>query len=617
MGLNVNNNLVVPQQYARKQNQQNNSQQTSFGNVGAITNVISNIDKNDLLNYSLLDFVSMIGPRTYIDASRNPYAGMETFARESFGAVSMCITPGFLALGLAALAGKINNPTGVKTTLFARPAMIDHLYEDIWKKIQNKSGDEKVAEYVKNALDGLHVNIGNKAQGGSQVKKLADAADNVFQSNDIIKKLQKLIVEKDQKLIKHLKAEVADELADAVGTRGGFSINNIRTNADDFVRDVVDIGRHVLHKYDAGNFSKEAIEGLAKKNINNKEVALERAVGRLKMVSNFKTAATFAVIGGICFSFQFINKAITKARTGQSGFVGYSDFGGEDKKAKGSNKNQKAEKEVKNDIKQKEAKTGKKQELSFKGFIDPTISGPYAGVGFFRGVYPLTILGRLAASRDKNETRETIVRDTLGYMNWLVLGPVAAKIIGEKLSNGLMIKGTSTEGFFNKIGNFFKSGLMSFDDLSALVNNLSRKSLDELKEAAGKVNISSISSNEINNFKGLSGRAKAQLRLPEGANKEIQIYAEKLYNKLDNIRLASWIGGFAWSTIMLGILLPKFNAWMTEKNRKAERNANEQAQNKPIEQLQEKAKPQQVNTVQNVQLNDAMNKFMKRQSLAS
>lgn len=590
MSLIVSKNLIVPEKYTKRQGPQERQNQTGFGGLGEVaTSVIKTVDTNDLINYVLLDTVSMIGPRTIIDGARNPYAGMETLARESFGAVSMCIMPGFVAMGLASLAGKFNNPTGVKTNLFARNNVVDHLYESSWEKAKSAGKDQRLETYIENALNDLYVNVGNKATKMDNVKFLKNAigADGQKLAPDGEKLASDVIIKKMKELITHANPEktgistVAKELADAVGESSSFSLKSsngkhIGTSAEHFVRDVITLGREVFHKYDLDNMSGELKTKLDKSGIPAKK-AMERAIARLKAVSTFKTVATFGLISGLCFSFQFINRAITKAKTGKTGFVGYSDFGADGKKAETQDKSIKNNK-TENKVSAPSKQDGKKQQLSFKGgWIDPAITGPYAGAGFFRGVYPLTIMGRLAAARDMNEFRETLVRDVLGYTNWLILGGVTAKLVGDALSQGMLIKGNKAEGFLGKAGAFFKSGIMSHNDISAYVENLKRQGADPLLKQAKKI---------------------LKPEFIEKNIKDTKKIGEALLQSLNHRKEVSWAAGFVWSTAMLGIIVPKYNAYTTEKKRKA--------------QLAEQQKNQPQPEVKTTHLDETMNKFLKR-----
>lgn len=583
MSLIGSKNLIVPENYIKRQGRQERQNQTGFGGLGDVaTSVIKTVDTNDLINYVLLDTVSMIGPRTIIDGSRNPYAGMETLARESFGALSMCIMPGFVAMGLASLAGKFNNPTGVKTNLFARNNVVDHLYESSWEKAKSVGKDQRLDSYIKNALEDLHVNVGNKA---TKMENLAFT--NIAIGADGKKLAPDAIIAKMKELITHSTPEkagistVAKELADAVGESSSFSLRSntgkhIGTSAEHFVRDVVTLGREVFHKYDLDNMSGELKTKLDKSGIPAKK-AMERAIARLKAVSTFKTVATFGLISGLCFSFQFINRAITKAKTGKAGFVGYSDFGADGKKAGTQGKSIKNNK-VENNVSASSKQDGKKQQLSFKGgWIDPAITGPYAGAGFFRGVYPLTIMGRLAAARDMNEFRETLVRDVLGYTNWLILGGVTAKLVGDALSHGMLIKGNPAKGFLGKAGAFFKAGIMSHNDISAYVENLKRQGIEPLIKQANIILKPEFIAKNI---------------------KDKEKIADALLKSLNHRKEVSWVAGFVWSTAMLGIIVPKYNAYVTEKKRKA--------------QLAEQQKNAPQPEIKTTQLDETMNKFLKR-----
>ena len=46
----------------------------------------------------------------------------------------------------------------------------------------------------------------------------------------------------------------------------------------------------------------------------------------------------------------------------------------------------------------------------------------------FKFIYGMTIMSRIFAARDKNETRESVIKDTLGFANWLILGGFVSKL---------------------------------------------------------------------------------------------------------------------------------------------------------------------------------------------
>ena len=59
--------------------------------------------------------------------------------------------------------------------------------------------------------------------------------------------------------------------------------------------------------------------------------------------------------------------------------------------------------------------------------------GPATSGNTIKTIYGTLILGRIFASKDSTELRETNVRDYLGFLNWLVLGGFVAKGVGQAL----------------------------------------------------------------------------------------------------------------------------------------------------------------------------------------
>ena len=132
--------------------------------------------------------------------------------------------------------------------------------------------------------------------------------------------------------------------------------------------------------------------------------------------------------------------------------------------------------------------------------------GPATSGNAIKTIYGTLILGRIFASKDSTELRETNVRDYLGFLNWLVLGGFVAKGVGQAFD-------PKQKNLFNisKQGKGIKHWLQ----------NVSLKSQKEIIAQGGNV--------------------KANLR------------------KLNIAQMS----GIAYSAIMLGVLLPKLNIWMT------------------------------------------------------
>jgi hypothetical protein len=139
--------------------------------------------------------------------------------------------------------------------------------------------------------------------------------------------------------------------------------------------------------------------------------------------------------------------------------------------------------------------------------------GPATGGNAIKTIYGTLILGRIFASKDSTELRETNVRDYLGFLNWLVLGGFVAKGVGQALDPKQ-----------EKLFNISKKG----KGINHWLKDISLKSQKEIIAQGGNV--------------------KKNLR------------------KLNIAQMS----GIAYSAIMLGILLPKLNIWMTRRGKDAE-----------------------------------------------
>jgi hypothetical protein len=150
-------------------------------------------------------------------------------------------------------------------------------------------------------------------------------------------------------------------------------------------------------------------------------------------------------------------------------------------------------------------------------------TGPVTSGNVIKTVYASTLIGRFLASENKDELIETVTRDYLGFLNWLVFGGFAAKgvanLLDKKRENLFNIYKEDGKG----IGNW--------------LNNISLKSHNEIA-AKGKA------------------------------------FAKKNMWKL-NVAHAS---GLAYSTIVLGVLLPKLNI-LINKMRNKDRNIENKLQN--------------------------------------
>ena len=70
------------------------------------------------------------------------------------------------------------------------------------------------------------------------------------------------------------------------------------------------------------------------------------------------------------------------------------------------------------------------KKIQFRGLI-PTLDQ-------FKFIYGVTIMSRFLAARDKDELRESVVKDVLGFFNWLILGNFVAKMSANAMDQSLL-----------------------------------------------------------------------------------------------------------------------------------------------------------------------------------
>jgi len=270
------------------------------------------------------------------------------------------------------------------------------------------------------------------------------------------------------------------------------------------------------------------------KNVFTKGVNVESAIEKLTKMNKVKTLGALSVAAGLGLTNQYINRQITKRRTGTDAFVGEVDY----KKIK--------EKKASNIFLSLEGRGDRKEGVSkpkennkrfwaLKFLASAGIIGLAAVVMKIRNpkdfikkleftsaitsgnaiktVYTATLVGRFLAAKNETELRESTTRDYLGFLNWLVFGGFVAKGVANLLDKGK-----------NNLFNIRKEG----SGIKHWLNDISLKSHAEIAS--------------------------------KGAE-----FAKKNIKKLN----LAHISGLAYSTIALGVLLPLLNIAVTKaKSRK-------------------------------------------------
>ncbi len=476
---------------------------------GVVTSALRTCDMNEMVNAVGLDIGAMVIPRAYYDTkNRNQYAGTETFFREISGTFINCLAAGIFAKWIAkfmAKSGEVKiNPNdwftndSMKTLKAAWDGDTKKYSENVFDNISGRDG-HKIKEF-KN-IDWKNVEWIDEARWDKlkwRDAKYKNIQNKLTSKEGFVDTMTQIIEDKNiSSYDKHNVLSIMEKrLTNALGAERDTELNikgnKLSAKLENILRDTHDMGKDVFRI----NGGKDAEKILAR-------------IAKVNKVKAFGAITTASILG---LTNQYINRKITEKRTGIKGFVGDVDFAstfkGEQKKDNllWAKKIGASALMVGMVFKLMGAKNLKQfaKRLEF--------SGPITSGNAIKTVYASTIVGRFMAADNGTELRESMTRDYLGFLNWLVFGGFAAKGVANLLDK----KG---ENLFN----YNKEG----KGLRHWLNNMSLKTHNEIAS------------------KGKD-------------------FAKKNMWKLNVAQTA----GIAYSAITLGILLPMLNAKITAHNSK-------------------------------------------------
>ena len=453
-----------------------------YAAMGGLSKTLYTLSNNDMLNASFVDVFAMDTPRTIVETkNRGKQAGIEMGFREYTGT----FIAEFSAALFAVLASKFIAKKITPDIKVNPHSWITNNGLDVFSDIYNKS-DKTPESYVENVLNSMSGIKGKETKEFSEMDK--------DKTKPIVEKLTNMITDKttDKTRNKKVLAEVQDEIINLFGADNNITIkgtkNSLSANLTHTLRDIVDSGKNIFF------------------GVNKKESG--EIISKLKKMNNLRIGIAIPLSMGLAITNQYLNRYLTKRRTGIDNFVGENDYA--------QNVAFKNEKKSEKGLWWKKLLSagvfvlmlskvmGVKKPADFIKKLE--FDGPVTSGNTIKTVYGTLILGRIFASKDSTELRETNVRDYLGFLNWLVLGGFVAKGVGQILDPKQ-----------EKLFNITKKG----KGIKHWLKDVSLKSQKEILANGGNV--------------------KSNLR------------------KLNFAQ----ISGIAYSTIMLGVLLPKLNIWMT------------------------------------------------------
>ena len=504
--------------------QQQNKQQNFKGAFETGSAILRFLDTNQAWGANAVDLTSMVIPRTTVDfVNRGPAAGAETGRRESMGTFNHSMVGVYGTAAGMGLAYLFNRKYGIRADkIFANNDTVDILSK-YWTEAQKTSSDPKV--YVKAYTDKLAENIKffntsvDKTNGYISLSKEAQEQFSKELSEKLLNSNSKTI---DKDFSKYLQTLlVSDTGAETKVVLEGFNIK-----ADNSLKNLISNVYNV-----SKTFMNDGVEKLFKS--SGSENVFIKGLKNLNIKRSVAGLAVAAIVG---MSTQPINMYLTRKKTGQDGFVGVQ---GREKDKSSGFKILKSLVAAAFTVGALSTITTNPKNLlnkiQFQGMI-PTVAQ-------LKLVYGLTIASRLLSARDKDELREATVKDTLGFLNLLVLGTLVTKGVAH--------------GFDKSLINVTKDGSKNF---FKWLTHSSLKTRDEvLCEALKKKGIATVKDGKALPFKTLIKQA-------DKATKK----------KLIALNVAQF-AGYLYSGLVLGIGVPKLNIYMTNKS-EAKRKARLEAQ---------------------------------------
>ena len=516
---------------------------------------------NQAMGANLVDVAFMVTPRTTLDTiKRGPDAGLETGRREASGTANHTLIGvyGSIAGAIAALLMGMKKKFGVKANpIMAAPETINILAEN---KVNNM---ESQKEYLRETLKNVRAfnPSSEKAELDGYVK-----LDKLFKKEEfeeVINMLDTAISDEKMNFKKWANEKTPDSLEvlinkitektgaqskyilDSAQREGAKSETNLRTLLED------------VYKVSEAFNKEEVVKAFQEQKIAGKSIIDNRFIKKFAQYGKVKSIAGFAMAAAVGMSIQPLNMYLTKKKTGQDGFVGVE---GRTKDTSTGFKFLKAGSAAAFFAMVLSTLNGEKKglsKLSPKGFMSKmAFKGFWPTLSQLKGVYGLTIISRLFSARDKDELRESLTKDTLGFLSWLVLGDFVNKMTAEaldkKLSKTVMNRPNdiAQKGFWERV---FKSSLKNRDEI--LIEALAEGGISTVKTENGKT--------IAKNFKEM------MKDLENVGNKALKDATKKRLSVLNKAQLA----GYAFSGLVLGLGIPNLNIYITnklDKKRKAQ-----------------------------------------------
>ena len=508
------------------------AQEPKFKGAGsdALFNVLdkgfSILDKNAMIQVSFVDTVSTNIPRTLVDLKTGLAAAFETCRREFSGLFVNCLMPGLIVKSMATILPKDKELKGTNVVRSWANSDSINRFKTVYQQAQESGAADTTKEYVTRVLSSL------EGLDGRTWIKYADKAGTP-EFNEAIKEITTAITVKGKDR-KNLLKSAQGKLAGLTKAESVLRFNGkAQANLEETLRDVADLGSKF------NKIKNTTLSSLGKTNtdIANPEIKAKVAESintYSSKLNNFVKKKSFigmAIVIGIAVSIQTINRAITRKQFKAEGAPIYKDFGKKDTTQK-------------MDEAKKKQFFLKKLAASIGMFGLATLSmmkKPSLNMLQFSNIFPTldqcrwiaasTFASRMMGAEDENELRETTVRDIASFCGLYFLGDYVKKGV----ASGIEALSKT------------KSGAKIVGENVVLLNRRKDVAKPVIENSLSKLGY---------RFKQFGNWIK---------NTDLKSAAEVSNIKVRNLRNICRIADIAFSIVMLGILLPKYNRKVTER----------------------------------------------------
>lgn len=527
-----------------------NNQKVQF--KGALDSSLRFFATNQAIGANAIDLASMVAPRSISDtAKRGPAAGLETFRREVMGTVNDTCVGLFGAAAGAMIATSLNKKYGMNVNkLFTAPETLNILAENKAEQLKNNKSQ---AEYLKNTLSNIKAYNPTAANSDAEgfvklsQKTIDEAA--VFLDKSLTKQVN--FNEWANQNTADAKSVIMNKITEDTGAQSRYILESTdkkiksETNLKSLLNDIYIV---------SDSFNNKKVNAAFEEQIKSGKAIKDNAyIKGLTKFMKSRAAGGFAAASLIGLSVQPINMYLTKLKTGTDGFVG----------VEGRSKDNSAEfKGIK--VASSAAffsmilSTLNMSPLQFlktpSKFMDKmAFSGKMPTVNQLKGIYGVTIISRIFSARDKDELREVLTKDTLGYLSWLVLGDIINKLAADGLDKTVMNYKKGMEKCANPFKRTFSASLKTRDEI--LIETLAKNGISSTKKVGDKT---------------IAKTFKELMKEVDSLNPEIKKATKKRLRVLN----AAQLSGYIFSGLVLGLGIPNLNIYVTnmlDKKRKAQK----------------------------------------------